>query len=330
MNEKNHIQSYEDDDAFEFNIAEWIAFFWINKFTFFKFMSVAFVIGVIVALVLPEKYTAVATILPPQTTNKSGMLSQISQIVGDFSVGGVEINELYPEIASSRIVLSEVLNATYNGKTYLNTFIDKYDIDTDKGSTIVKENILKLIRDNIIQTNVDLRTSLVTLIITANDPNLAASFANEILNQIDKYLRYNLKNTASGQAEMINSRLESVSDSLKTAEDKLLSFKESNRTINLSPNLQLTEMRLLREVEVNSTVYIELVKQIEVVKIQENQLRPVLNILDKATPPIRRSAPKRKIIVMVFMIFGFMLAFLYTKGLPAIKNIVIVSQNEKR
>ena len=322
MTEENHVQSYEDENAFEFNITEWIAFFWKNKFTFITFMTAALVIGIVVALLSPKQYTAVATILPPQTTNNSSMLSQLSQLAGNFSVGEAGIDRLYPEIASSRTVLSEVLNATYDGKSYLNIFIDKYDIDKDEGEYIVNENILKILRKQI-QVNVDSRTSLVTLKITTNDPNLAASLANEILNQIDLYLRYNLRNAASGQTEMINSRLESVSDSLKTAEDKLLSFKERNRTTNLSPNLQLTEMRLLREVELNSTVYIELAKQLEVIKIQEIQLRPVLNILDKATPPIERSAPKRKNIVIVFMIMGFMLSFLYIRSFPILKNVVL-------
>ncbi|MFC1551697.1 Wzz/FepE/Etk N-terminal domain-containing protein [Candidatus Latescibacterota bacterium] len=315
MTEENNVQSYEDEDAFEFNITDWIAFFWNNIFTFIKFMTVAFIIGVIVALSLPKQYTAVATILPPPSSNNSSMLTRVRQFTGNFSVGITGLNMLYPQIALSRTILLEVLNATYEGQTYLNILNDKYNIDNERDNINIIENILNLLREQI-QIDVDRNTSTVTLKVTANDPILAASLTNEILNQIDNYLRYRLKNAASGQVEMIYSRLESLSDSLKTAEDKLLSFKESNRMTNLSPTLQLTEMRLLRKVELNSAVYIELAKQLEVVKVEENQLKPILNVLDKANPPIQKSAPNRKNIVLIFLLAGFILAFLYLKVYP--------------
>ena len=171
--------------------------------------------------------------------------------------------------------------------------------------------------------------SLVVIKLTYHDPEIAAALLNEILIQIDNYLRYSLKTAATGQSKMIENRLNVISVSLKISEDNLLEFRESNRTTNLSPKLQIYEMRLLREVEVNNAVYIELTKQLEVIKIQENQLRPVLNVLDKATPPIKKSAPKRRKIVYFSMIIGFMLTFLYTKGIPAIKNIVLNSDIKK-
>ena len=321
-NESDEILS-NNDEIDNFNIYEWLLFFWSNKFSFIKIVAVSLILGVIVALLAPKKYTAVATILPPQSSTQSSMLSQISQFVGDFSTGQTDINKLFPDIATCRTILMEVLNAKYNEVSFLDILVKshknkkKKDID----ERILHENAFELLK-SFIGTNIAVRTSLVTIKVTYHDPEIAAALVNEILNQMDIFLRFRIKTFATSQSQMIENRLNVISDSLRIAEDNLLQFRESNRTTNLSPTLQIFEMRLLREVEVNNAVYVELSRQLEVSKIQEIQLRPVLNILDKATPPIRRSGPYRKKIVVIFMITGFFLNLGYIKIIPSITEYI--------
>jgi len=311
QNNSENISSY-DDEFISLNIKEWIIFFWSNKYVFIKVSSVALILGVIIALLLPQKYTAIVTILPPQSSNRPSMLSQLSQVVGNFSIGGDQINELYPDIATSRSVLMEVLNSKYNKETFLNVLIKEHNIDQKNDEIVVKENVFKLLRD-LIDTNVNRKTALVTIKVTDYDPEIAAALVNEVLNQMDIYLRYNLKTAATDQSQTIENRLNVIADSLKITEDNLLQFRESNRTTNLSPKLQIFEMRLLRKVEVNNAVYVELSRQLEMVKIQEIQLKPVLNILDKATPPIEKSWPPRKKIVFMFLLITFFFSVGYIK-----------------
>ena len=153
----------------------------------------------------------------------------------------------------------------------------------------------------------------ISISATTHDPELSASLANEVLNQMENFFRYRLKTVATSQRLMIEDRLKDVSDSLKIAENNLLQFNESNRNTNRSPKLQILELRLAREVEINSTLYIELTRQLEVAKISELQYKPILNILEKAVPPLERSSPYRKKIVMMFLIGGFITAFGYIK-----------------
>ena len=303
-NKNENIESY-NEDVVEFNITEWLTFFWSHRLVFIKTIAVSIIIGVIVALILPKKYTAVATILPPQSSTRSSTLSQFSQLIGDFSIGGTDMNQLYPDIATSRSILMEVLNSTYNNESFWDILIKEYNVNQKNDEIVVKEKVIEHLQKRI-TISVDRQTSMVTIKVTSYDPELAAALINEILNQMDIYLRYSLKTVATGQSQMIESRLDDVADSLKIAEDNLLQFRESNRTTSLSPKLQIYEMRLLRDVEVNNAVYVELAKQLEVTRIQENQLRPVLNVLDRATPPIEKSWPPRKKIVFLFMVIGFL------------------------
>lgn len=308
-NENDKIQSYEEE--FEsIDIKKWIYFFWSNRFVFIKTEIVFLIIGVIIAFVLPKSYTAVATLLPTQpASNSTRILSQLSNIVGDIPfTAGESLVDLYPEIAKSRSVLSDVLEVHYKSENFEQVLLREYNIEPDK-----RDFLFKLLKEDIIRGNVDNRTRAVTISATTHHPELSASLANEILNQMENFFRYRLKTVATSQRLMIEDRLKDIADSLRITEDNLLQFNESNRNTNRSPKLRILELRLAREVEINSTLYIELTRQLEVAKISELQYKPILNILEKAVPPLERSSPQRRKIVLIFLIGGFVIVFGYIK-----------------
>ena len=55
---------------------------------------------------------------------------------------------------------------------------------------------------------------------------------------------------------------------LTKAENRLKEFREKNRQV-LSPQLLLEQERLIRDVQINATIYTERRKQFELVKIEE-------------------------------------------------------------
>ena len=140
-----------DDESIYFDLSEWISFFWSNKLVFIKVMTGALILGVIIALILPKKYTAIATILPPSSS--SDISSRIRQITGSFSSGSSEIR-LFPAIAKSRTVLEEVLKVNHNGKSFLNIIKKEHGVNLKDNDRIVKENILNFLKEQI-DTQID-------------------------------------------------------------------------------------------------------------------------------------------------------------------------------
>ncbi len=65
------------------------------------------------------------------------------------------------------------------------------------------------------------------------------------------------------------------------------------------PELGIEFIRLQRNVEIQNQLFIFLTKQYEEAKINEAKDTPTLQILDPAVIPIKRSAPKRTIIVLI-------------------------------
>ena len=66
--------------------------------------------------------------------------------------------------------------------------------------------------------------------------------------------------------------------------------------------------RLFREEVTKKEVYVTLQKQLELTRIDEVKQKPILHILDKATPPLTKSSPNRVLFLLTFGITGFLIA----------------------
>lgn len=66
-----------------------------------------------------------------------------------------------------------------------------------------------------------------------------------------------------------------------------------------------------RDVKYNETVMEMLFKQYELAKIDEAKDYPLIQVLDKAVPPERKSKPKRAVIVVLYTLLGFVLSVIW-------------------
>jgi uncharacterized protein involved in exopolysaccharide biosynthesis len=72
----------------------------------------------------------------------------------------------------------------------------------------------------------------------------------------------------------------------------------------------LVNIRLLREVKYNEVMFELLAKQYEMARVDEAKEAPLIQVLDRAVPPEKRSFPKRTLIVAAATMFGLITAVL--------------------
>ena len=77
------------------------------------------------------------------------------------------------------------------------------------------------------------------------------------------------------------------------------------------PELGIQLMRLKRDVEIQNTLFSFMTQQYEEAKIQEAKDTPTIQILDKAAIPIRKSRPRRMLLVVSMFLITFMINFSY-------------------
>jgi uncharacterized protein involved in exopolysaccharide biosynthesis len=243
----------------------------------------------------PNYYKAVSTILPETQENKLSSLGQfadVAQLAG-VSIPGSEIARLYPIIITSESVLRNVIYREYQTKKFSQPVNLVKFWDIEKKDPVAEFDAAYRRLKQATNADFDLKTSMVTVTLDMTEPQLAADVLNRMVAELDDFMRTKRTTNAEEQRKWVEVRLKEVAEELRNAEERLKEFREKNRRVSDSPELLLQQDRLARDVEINSTVFIELKKQLELAKIEEIKNTSIINILDVARPPTVKDRPKR-------------------------------------
>jgi uncharacterized protein involved in exopolysaccharide biosynthesis len=271
--------------------------------------GVVTVAAIIISLILPESFKSTAILLPDADKSKLGSLgggvSDFAALAG-VSVGGEgSIVKLYPTIIKSESVLKTVIYTQYKTKEYPDSVnLIQYWKIKEKNPEREYEAALLNLRTGL-DVALDLKTAVLTMSIETNEPQLSADILNNTICAADKFIRTKRNTNASEQRKWIEARLVEIKADLSKAENALKEFREKNRMVSGSPQLLLDQERFVREVQINSTMYTELKKQYELVKIEEIRNTPIINVLDYGRAAAKKERPKRSIIVLVSMMLAF-------------------------
>ncbi len=305
-------------------------FFWIN-------LSIAVFTLVILFLVVPLYYESTVTILPDYG-NKNTSLGQLSDLaaIAGVKVGEGAPTEIYQALVTSESVLGPVIYKNYLTKEFKDSvnLIQYFEIEPDNSlpPELQKRKMFIKAYDRLskghLSTDLDRITKVLNIKVTMPESDLSALVANNIVESLDHYIRTKRKSYASEQRFYIEKRLLQVKDSLTAAENKLKNFREENRLV-ASPALLLEQGRLMRNVDIQQTVYIELNKQLEIAKIDEIKETPVLNIKELAKDPVIKAGPKRGIIFVIIVFTSVLLSSLYFMFRDELKKYYMIVKGKE-
>jgi len=308
-----------------------------RKFLIFNFSFLIVALAYLLFLTKPY-YTSTVTILPDYGSKESslGSLSSLASLAG-VSVGSGSPTEIYNNLISSESVLAPVIYAKYKTEEFPDSvnLIQYFEIEPDKSLSpelqkrkMFLTEFTALTKSRLV-TDVDRMTKILTITATMPEAQLSADVANKVAESLDNYIRTKRKSYSSEQRQYVEKRLGQVKDSLSYAENRLMYFKEKNRTISQSPALILEQTRLLRGVEILNAVYLELSKQLELAKIDEVKDTPVLNIKEVAKNPLERVGPNRRKIFQVVLLLSLIISVLYVLNLNKIKKYISIIRMTK-
>lgn len=256
---------------------------------------------VIFTFLMSPTFRSEAVVLPEVDKSKLGGLGGISELAAMVGVSGGEgsLVKLYPTIARSEAVLMDVIYKKYRTKEFTDsvTLIQFWKIDGPTEGLMYERALKKLRQD--VEVALEIKTSVLTIALETTEPQLSADIVNEIVKKLDEVIRTKRKTNATEQRKWIESRLEEVKMDLEHSENNLKEFREKNRRITDSPKLLLEQERLLREIQINSALYLELKRQYELIKIEEIKNVPIISVLDQARPAASREKPHRAAIALI-------------------------------
>jgi len=285
---------------------------WKVRNKFFVTVITVTAIFALISFILPKKYIAQSIILPDldvlgSAQRLGGSLQDLATAAG-LNLGVTSPSQLYPDVMLSETILKRVIYHQYKTQKYdtLVNLVQYWRFD-DKDDNLNLEMCFDKLLKKVLSVSADKKTAIITLEVETPEPQLSADIANQITSELDYFQRNFRKTNASEQRKFLDSRLTEVKQDLANAEDNLKNFREKNRKVDQSPQLLLEQERLVREVELNTTLFIEFKKQYELVKIDEIKNIPIVQVLDPARPPAEKSSPKRAIITLLgalLSIFG--------------------------
>jgi tyrosine-protein kinase Etk/Wzc len=331
----------------------------------------------LLSLILPQKYTAMTTLMPPADQDKWGMSGMLS----DVAIPGLNIGNQ----TSSADLLVEMLNSrTVNERILSSRFLIKKDslpLYKALGFSSIDLALLKIPQQVHFLLS---KKGVITISAEMPTRQLAADVANAYVDALDKVNQEKAVSRARNSRVYIESQLAETHAKLKQATRNLADFQQSNQAVALEeqtksaidqageikgqiiakevqlgimrqsmkkanpvverseqelaelqrlydhmqfgdakktkdyalpfadvPELGIQMAELLRDIKIQETVYSLLNQQYFTTKIDEARDTPTVQVLDPAVPPAFRSAPKRKMLVLVFGLLSLLLSILW-------------------
>jgi tyrosine-protein kinase Etk/Wzc len=345
-----------------------------NRGLIAKFALGAALVGVITSLLLPTRYTASTSILPPQQGSSAGaaLMAQLGNLGSVASLAGGSLglknpNDLQVAMLKSRTVEDAMLDRFH--------LIDLYKSKRRSDARKKFESFVDI--DN------GAKDSLIRISVTDRDPQRAEEMANGYVEEFKKLSATLAITEASQRRLFFEQQLAQAKDNLATAEEDLKRTEQKTGLVQLdaqtratielladlrgqvaakevqisgmrsfatgeNPELQIVEQQLaglraqeqrmgastegatnalipkgnmqeagleyirkLRDVKYYETIFDLLARQYEVAKVDEARQGAVVQIVDRAIVPDRKSSPQRTLIILGSAAFGLFLGFVW-------------------
>jgi uncharacterized protein involved in exopolysaccharide biosynthesis len=312
-------QAVESEER-EIDIIEIFRIIWQGRKLIATVTTVFILLAVIYIFIATPLYRSKITLYP---TGGKDINSPMSDIARQFGVAGVADgsgNYNIPDIAKSRSLAKRLVTHEWEIKGYDKkiTLLDYFNglYGEEKPDDIQSKEDEKEWRDDLINkfseymsekrisTSEDEDTGLIKVFVDMEDPRLARDIANYVSLFITNWVNESQKESVKENLTFINNRVDLLFSELQAAEDELKKFRETNRNILSSPDLQLELQRLLRQVSIKQEVYLTLVKQKELNQIEENKNIKVVRILDDAIIKRKPNKPNKSVILLLSVVIA--------------------------
>lgn len=300
------------------------------------FIIVGGLLGIIVALSTPKRYTT-TVILAPELANGSSLgsgLSNIASMVGiNIGSNGNGIDAIYPQIYPDVLTSSDFITSLFDIKVkeeedsvtktyyqylteergipfwkYPSVWINKLFAKTDDAQvkaldkfrlTKKQDAVLNEIRGNV-ACIIDKNTSVITLSITDADRQISAILADTIQKRLQDYITvYRTKKARMDLAFSEKLYRESKAQYIQ-AQQKYSSYSDANTDIVLE-SFKAKREELENEMQLKYNIYSQTVQQLQIAKAKVQENTPAFSVIQSASVPIKASSTPRMYIVLLYL-----------------------------
>ena len=309
-----------------------------KKFTIIAVSGLFFILGILFSITDDKKYIAELTFVVEGQQKGGGALGSMSGLASQFGfdVGGSSSstfsqNNILELLKSRGVVEATLMQIRKVNKKddlliehylYINNIKESWK--TNKDLTPVSfHGILTQDNDSVsggVWTNiiedklvVELQSDeadIINLSYSSVNEEFAKIFVVTLIEQMSKmYISHQTAQT-NNTLDFLSSRADSVFIELEMAEEEFAKVKDINQRI-VKASGRLKELQLMRNVEVLNTMYLEIVKNLELSKLTLLNQTPIIQIIDKPILPLKVEGKSSLTLGFLGIFLGGFLSFLF-------------------
>jgi uncharacterized protein involved in exopolysaccharide biosynthesis len=175
--------------------------------------------------------------------------------------------------------------------------------------TYEQEEIAKAVRKSI-QLGVDKKNSVITLTVTAQDPQVAAVISEEVIERLKVYVTNYRTEKSRKDVEYYETLYNEARDAYFTSQQAYANYVDRNQGVILQ-RVKTEQERLQNEMNLNYQLYNACAQQLQGARAKVQQETPVFTIINPPQVPNKKSKPKRATILAACIFLGGIAAAVY-------------------
>ena len=309
-----------------------------KKFTIIAVSGLFFVLGIVFSISSDKKYTAELTFVVEDQQQGGGALSSMTGIASQFgfdigrSSGTTFSQNNILEFLKSRGVVEAALMQTRKVNKKEDLLIEHYlhinkikdlwesDIDltpvsfngilTQNNDSVSGYIWMSIIEDELVVELQSDDANIINLSYTSVNGEFAKTFVEALIEQMSEmYISHQTAQT-NNTLDFLSSRSDSVFMELEIAEEEFAKVKDINQRI-VKASGRLKELQLMRSVEVLNTMYLEIVKNLEISKLTLLNQTPIIQIIDKPILPLQVNGNSKIFLCLLAAFLGGFLSLIF-------------------
>ena len=319
-------------------LSDYKVYLFSKKLAIISVSVLFFVVAIVLSFTFDKKYTAELTFVVEDPNQGGGSLGSMTGIANQFGfdIGGSSSttfsqNNILELLKSRGVVETTLMQSRKVNKTddlliehYLSLNKIKDSWKTSKNLTPISFHGL-LTQDNdsisgdiwmsIIEEKLEVelqsdQANIINLSYTSVNEEFAKEFVESLIEQMSRMYIAHQTAQASNTLNFLTTRSDSVFMELEIAEEEFAKVKDINQRI-VKASGRLKELRLKRRVEVLNTMYLEIVKNLELSKITLLNQTPIIQIIDKPILPLKIEEKSKVALGALGAFLGFFLSLFF-------------------
>ncbi|MBO7581510.1 MAG: chain-length determining protein [Bacteroidaceae bacterium] len=324
-----------------FNISDFFSILKENKKGYLVAFGITFIVAAVIAFSLPKVYTSSVTLAPEFS---SGGMSMGGNMESLASMAGLNLGrlggdedafypELYPEIVASTDFLERLMKVhvtTDDGSlsTTLEDYLENHQsvpwwvaikqsishwmiapqeeskVADPKRISEERLGMLKNLSDCIV-VKLDAKTSIIDIQVTMQDPYVAACLVDTVSSRLQSYIFQYRTNKAKQDLDYLLKLQTDARKEYQQATQQYAEYVDSHQN-TLLERFKTRSEYLENEMSSKYQVYTQLSQQISLAQAKVQARTPVYNLIQSSYVPVKKSAPKRMLIILLFEVMVFM------------------------